>query len=166
MGTANIAERFVASTLVARKFLDIARADTPSKPLTPLQLIKLTYIAHGWSFVNLETPLVSEDVYAWKFGPVFPNLYHALKSFGSQPVDEVPVSYQEQKSETDLDPNETALIKAVYDKYSDYSGIQLTRMTHRQNTPWHKTWQISQNGVVIGNDLIRGYYVGLATERE
>lgn len=165
MGTANIAERFVASTLVAREFFDIAGLDVPSKPFTPLQLIKLTYIAHGWSFVNLKTPLVSEDVYAWKYGPVFPRLYHTIKVFGSQPVDHVPQSRLEKESETKLVQNEKDLIKAVYDNYSDFSGVELTRMTHRHGTPWHKTWMISQNGVVIGNDLIRDYYVGIAQER-
>lgn len=165
MGTANIAERLVASTLVAREFFEIARSDVPSKPFTPLQLIKLTYIAHGWSFVNLETPLVSEDVHAWKYGPVFPRLYHAIKAFGSQPVDGVPKSRLETESKTELVQSEKDLIKAVYDNYCDFSGIELTRMTHRHGTPWHKTWMISQNGVVIGNDLIRDYYVGLAHER-
>lgn len=165
METAKIAERFVASTLVARHFLNIAKTDVTPKPLTPLQLIKLTYIAHGWSFVNLTTPLVSEDVHAWKYGPVFPDLYHEIKSFGSQPVDNVPQSDREKASGAELVSEEAALVRAVYDSYSNFSGIDLTRMTHMHGTPWHQTWQISQNGVVIGNDLIRDYYVGLAIER-
>ena len=164
--TIKIEEKFVASTCVARQFLDIAQADAPPKPLTLLQLIKLTYIAHGWSFVNLPKPLVSEDAYAWRYGPVFPDLYIALRQFGSRPVTEVPKSSRELKSGVELEQLEVDLIKEVYDEYSNFSGVELMRMTHREETPWHKTWQISQNGVVIGNDLIREYYVNLARSIE
>ena len=164
MATFKVEEKFVASTLVARQFLDIAQADTPPKPLTLLQLIKLTYVAHGWSFVNLPKPLVSEDVHAWKYGPVFPDLYFALRKFGSGLVTEVPESAREKESGIELEKQEVDLIKEVYKEYSDFSGAELIQMTHREGTPWHKTWQVSQSGVVIGNDLIREYYVNLARQ--
>ena len=166
METVKVEEKFVASTLVARQFLDIAQADTPPKPLTLLQLIKLTYVAHGWSFVNLPKPLVSEDVHAWKYGPVFPDLYFALRPFGSKPVTEVPESVREKESGIKLEKREVDLIEEVYKEYSDFSGTELTRMTHQEGTPWHKTWQVSQSGVVIGNDLVREYYVDLAMRDE
>ena len=164
MATFKVEEKFVASTLVARQFLDIAQADAPPKPLTLLQLIKLTYTAHGWSFVNLPKPLVSEDVHAWKYGPVFPDLYIALRQFGSRPVSEVPKSSRELESGTELEELEVDLVSEVYKEYSDFSGAELIQMTHREGTPWHKTWQVSQSGVVIGNDLIREYYVNLARQ--
>ena len=163
MATFKVEEKFVASTLVARQFLDIARADAPPKPLTLLQLIKLTYIAHGWSFVNLPKPLVSEDVHAWKYGPVYPDLHFALRPFGSRPVTEVPKSARERKSGLELEELEVDLIKEVYNEYSGFSGTELVQMTNREGTPWHKTWRVSQSGIVIGNDLIREYYVNMAT---
>lgn len=162
METVKVEEKFVASTLVARQFLDIGQSDTPRKPLTLLQLIKLTYIAHGWSFVNLPKPLVSEDVYAWKYGPVFPDLYFALRKFGGEPVPEVPKSSRELESGIELEGLEVDLVKEVYNEYSDLNGMELTSLTHREGTPWHKAWQVSQSGIVIGNDLIREYYVNLA----
>ena len=42
--------------------------------------------------------------------------------------------------------------------------MELIQITNREGTPWHKTWQVSQSGVVIGNDLIREYYVNLARQ--
>ena len=162
MATVKIEEKFVASTLVARQFLDVAQADAPPKPLTLLQLIKLTYVAHGWSFVNLPKPLVSEDVHAWIYGPVFPDLYFALRKFGSNPVSEVPKSSRELESGTELEKREADLIEEVYKEYSGFSGVELLQMTNREGTPWHRTWRISQAGVVVGNDLIREYYVEMA----
>ena len=163
MATVKIEEKFVASTLVARQFLDIAQADTPPKPLTLLQLIKLTYVAHGWSFVNLPKPLVSEDVHAWKHGPVYPDLYIALRQFGSEAALEVPKSSRELRSGIALEKLEVDLITEVYNEYSGFSGMELLQITNREGTPWHRTWQISQAGVVVGNDLIREYYVEMAS---
>ena len=74
MAALKIRERFVASTLVARELFRNADACTPPKSLSTLQIVELTYLAHGWSFVNFEAPLVSDDVHAWKHGPVYPEL--------------------------------------------------------------------------------------------
>ena len=161
MAAPEIKGRFVASTLVAREFL--RNADRASRPLRILQAIKLTFLAHGWSFVNLETPLVSEDVYAWKHGPVYPELYHATKRFGDDPITWVPESIREQEAKTELKEREKILIEAVYNRYKEFSGVDLMNLTHEDGTPWHATWQVSAGGV-IGNELIRDFYVGKAKE--
>ena len=51
--------------------------------MTPLQVIKTAYIAHGYS---LDVPLVREKAQAWRYGPVFPSLYFALRDHESDPV--------------------------------------------------------------------------------
>jgi uncharacterized phage-associated protein len=38
--------------------------------LTPLQLLKLAYIAHGWSFPIRKQGLIGERIEAWQYGPV------------------------------------------------------------------------------------------------
>ena len=133
MAAVEIKGRFVASTLVAREFL--RNADLASRPLRMLQAIKLTFLAHGWSFVNLETPLVSEDVYAWKYGPVYPELYQAIKSFGNDPITWIPESIREQEAKTELKEREKILIEAVYDRYKEFSGRDLMNLTHEVGTP-------------------------------
>lgn len=50
--------------------------------LTPLQVIKLTYIAHGYSLAINGEPLVDEAVEAWRHGPVVPSVYHRAKRCG------------------------------------------------------------------------------------
>lgn len=51
--------------------------------LTPLQLMKLTYMSHGWALGILGRPLFNDRVEAWKYGPVIPTLYHKTKEYGS-----------------------------------------------------------------------------------
>src|SRR5713226_3390078 len=69
------------SRVVANELIRLASED--GKSLTPLQIIKLTYIAHGWMLGLYQRPLVVDQIEAWKYGPVIPDLYHAMKDYGS-----------------------------------------------------------------------------------
>ena len=159
MASLEIRERFVASTLVARELLRNAESCTPPKPLSTLQIVELTYLAHGWSFVNLEVPLVSDDVYAWQHGPVYPELYEMIRPFRNSPVTKVPASRRERRADIELAEREKSFVKAVYRRYQEFSGFDLMKLTGEAGTPWYATWQFSQDGVIIGNDLIRDYYI-------
>ena len=166
---ATVSDRFVASTLVARRLHQLwdsqDKADAGVSPATPFKLIKLTYIAHGWSFPNFGgRGLVSEPVEAWQFGPVYPDLYSAVGSYGASPVASVPKNVHEmQNSHVELDGSEVALIDAVYREYKNYDEMQLSLMTHREGTPWHKTWNDGIGSFnVIGDDLIRDYYLSMS----
>src|SRR6476619_3832573 len=54
--------------------------------LTQMQLQKLTYIAHGWNLALNERRLVSDELEAWDYGPVYPMLYDHAKYFGKSPI--------------------------------------------------------------------------------
>ena len=158
-------DRFVASTLVARaihhawKTKDAENKDV--RPPTAFKLIKLTYMAHGWSFVNFDrVGLVSEPVEAWKFGPVYPDLYNALKSYGPNPVETVPANVHEDRHKhVELNDNEHVLIDAVYEHYKGFSETELSVMTHMEGTPWHGVWNNGRGRFnVIDDDLIRSYH--------
>src|SRR5204863_6873805 len=69
---------------IANYFIDLAIAE--GKQVTPLQLIKLVYIAHGWHLGLTGQPLINEPPEAWQYGPVIPSLYHALKIHGNDAV--------------------------------------------------------------------------------
>jgi uncharacterized phage-associated protein len=127
--------------------------------LTPLQLLKLVYISHGWSFPINNGPLIGDRIEAWQYGPVVPALYHTLKSFRSAPVTnpipdgDVPLSQAEVK-----------LVDAVYSTYGHYSGGQLSAMTHRPGTPWATAWEHGRNSEIT-NEMIADHYRKLAVER-
>jgi uncharacterized phage-associated protein len=144
---------------VANEFLGLARDDKPPRPLTPLQLIKLVYIAHGFSLVYLDQPLLNEPPQAWQYGPVVPSLYHAVKQYGSSPITD-PIFGDTDPQELSLPARE--LIAAVYRAYGHLSGIQLSNMTHQQNTPWSTTWNRVGKNAIIPNDIIQSHYRELA----
>lgn len=69
---------------VADAILKIAKSKGVS--LTPMQLMKLVYIAHGWSLGLRGIDLFRNRIEAWQYGPVMPDLYHATKQFGRNPI--------------------------------------------------------------------------------
>ena len=62
---------------IANYILD--KADKSGPSITPMQITKLVYLAHGWFLGFHKQPLIIEDVQAWRFGPVIPPVYHAFK---------------------------------------------------------------------------------------
>lgn len=144
---------------VANEFLRLANAETPPRGLTPLQLLKLVYIAHGWSMVHLQQPLLSEQAQAWQYGPVVPSLYHAIKQFGANPVG-YPIEGDTDPQE--LSPEALGLIAAVYKAYGHLSGVQLSNMTHQADTPWSQAWTQTGRNALISNTAIKEHYQRLA----
>jgi len=62
------------------------KAAESNQTLTPMKVIKLVYLAHAWNLGLFGNPLFEEKAQAWKYGPVIPSLYHALKFFGNEDV--------------------------------------------------------------------------------
>src|SRR5687768_4006741 len=72
---------------VANEFL--RQAKERGTKLTNMELQKLVYIAHGYSLAILDRPLIKQYVEAWRYGPVIPDLYHALRQYRSGDVTEL-----------------------------------------------------------------------------
>lgn len=145
------------SRVVANRLLE--RADAIGDALTPMQLLKLVYLSHGWMLGLYGRPLIRDDVQAWQYGPVIPRLYNAIRQFRSQPVcGPLPASNEA------LDRQELSIIDQIYDIYGQLSGPELSRMTHAVNTPWQVTYKPNEFGLVISNDVIEDHYRRRAAE--
>lgn len=137
---------------VAEQFLKLANEQ--ARVLTPMQLIKLVYLAHAWMLAFYQRPLIREGVEAWKYGPVIPELYEAIKQFRSNPVTHVACD-QQKFDEKSLD-----IIQQVYAQYGHFNGIELSTITHEKDSPWDIAWK--NEHPLISNDLITHYYQKLA----
>lgn len=143
---------------VANAFLTLAKER--GETLTPMQLLKLVYIAHGWKLGLYHTPLIAEEVQAWQYGPVIPKLYSRIRQFRSNPVTEI----AHPDADEALDFMETDLVRQVYEIYGHLSGPALSRLTHAENTPWALTYKPGAFGIVIPNDIIEDHYSQLAAQ--
>lgn len=129
--------------------------------MTPMKLLKLVYIAHGWSLGINNQPLFVEKVEAWKYGPVIRDLYHHIKQYGNQPISKpLNVPVEEDIAQADKD-----LINRVWDVYGELDGLQLSSITHRDGSPWSKTWDArGLHGLTIEPDDIRAHYRDLVQQ--
>ena len=147
------------SRTVANHFLTLAQQDGGS--LTPMQLLKLVYMAHGWMLGLKGRPLIKDGVEAWQYGPVIPRLYNAVRGFKSRQVEG-----QLRADGAALDAEEIDIVDQVYRIYGHRSGPALSRLTHQPNSPWAKVYTPGAFGVEIPNDLIEDHYAILAKRSE
>ena len=139
--------------------------------LTPLQVIKLAYISHGYTLALLDQPLVTEEIEAWRYGPVIPSLYTFLKPYGGSPVTRLlycgTVAGTDSVTERKeffrrVFPNEVcSILDKVLKVYGQFTGIELLRMTHKKGSPWSRYYKKGKRGIVIPNSAIKKHYKGL-----
>ena len=145
--------------IVANSFLKLSFQS--GRLVTPLKLIKLVYMAYGWWLAVMRERLFDEPIEAWEYGPVVPSLYHEFKRYGRSPILEMSnqVLFSDDVCEDasskdredglcihcpvpELDAEKATSLKRaihwVWEKYSPYTAVDLSRMTHEKNTPWRK----------------------------
>jgi uncharacterized phage-associated protein len=157
---------------IANHFLDVAAAE--GKSLDHLQVQKLTYFAHGWHLAVTGEPLIFQNVQAWPYGPVVPEVYEEFKSFGRNPIDGRALTFDGRLKvvpfRTDLLPISDHVLSRVWQSYKGHSGLEMSAIAHEEGTPWYqmvghlKPKEIRD--VVIPNVLIRQHYLKLGKERQ
>ncbi len=130
-----------------------------SKPADPLKIIKMTYLSHGWMLGLYNQALSAQPVEAWRYGPVIPDTYHGLKKHGNNPINET-IDVPDEE----FDKLEADIIEQVWDIYDRYTGIELSQITHADQSPWHITWSQYGKNAIIPNPLIRDHYARLFDE--
>ena len=133
--------------------------------LSNLQLQKLIYIAHGYLLGITGRPLISDEVQAWRYGPVIHAVYHHFKEHGRN---KIPVDGIEKISfASDFTEHELECIQGVLDLFGSDSAESLISITHQDDTPWDKVWNSGgKHGlfVVIPNDIIKDHYRKVLTD--
>ena len=149
-------ERPLDSRVVANSFITIARDRGDS--LTMMQILKLVYIAHGYSLALLNSPLIRDRVEAWRHGPVIPAIYKALRHYGSAPVTDEIRDENGVALHGEISARQAELIEAVYDAYGALHAFQLSDLTHQQGTPWASVYNPDEMFIAIPNKTIAHYY--------
>ena len=133
---------------VADKFVRLGLSN--GKNFTQMQLLKLVYIAHGWMLATSNHPLILNQVEAWQYGPVIPELYHELKYNGAKPIERPILS-----GPSFFTAHEEQVIEFTFKNYGNFSAFQLSDITHAPNTPWSQTFGRREH---IPDSLIANHY--------
>ncbi|MDP8239600.1 MAG: DUF4065 domain-containing protein [Candidatus Hatepunaea meridiana] len=132
--------------------------------LTPMQVIKLVYFAHGWTLkLTSGKPLINENVEAWRWGPVVRSVYNAYKHHGE---DFIRGANPKKYKSIDRHKN---ILDRVLELYGQKSGLELSALTHKEGTPWHTVFvKQRRNGgsASIPDHLIKEYFDGVLLKKE
>lgn len=136
--------------------------------ITPMRLVKLVYISHGWYLGLTGKALIDENPEAWQYGPVIPTIYHHYKRFGSKPIKKTLIASDVRE---EIPSHIQSLLRKVWETYKEHTALGLSSLTHQPGTPWSMTWEKSAEqrsryggfalGIVskqIPDNLIRDYY--------
>ena len=137
--------------LVANALLGLAYNNEEDDLMSNMKLQKLLYYEQAYFLVKFDAPLFEEEIEAWKYGPVVPQIYSRFSTFHKQGImPDLNISLEFK------DKEEEGLFKHVYGLYSQYSALGLMELTHKE-APWREA--IKQGiGTVITKDSIKNYF--------
>ena len=130
--------------------LDVARyvvnyANENEMIVSNLKLQKILYFIQMQFLINdPERPCFDDDIEAWAFGPVVPEVYREFKRYGSLSIPPVEYYYdtsngiwnlEKKHYHTELSSDDQNVVDEVINKCDNYSASDLVSITHRQ-TPW------------------------------
>ncbi|MFB6349955.1 Panacea domain-containing protein [Moraxella sp. ZJ142] len=143
-----------SASAVANEFIGLGKQNNAH--LTVQQILKLTYIAQGYMLAFFDVPLFDDDIEAWKYGPIIPNLYAAIKHHGGDQI-HVPIRLLKGESHI-ISDDAKRVIDFVYKKYAHLSGIQLSALTNQPSSPWAIFFNDVTWGRKIPTAIIKEYY--------
>lgn len=102
-----------------------------SSYISTMKLQKLVYYSQAYHLVTKQKPLFIDRIEAWVNGPVVPALYDYHKNKIMVNYDEV---FGENKTINIINEDRDS-VNYVISKIGDYSGIELSKLTHSES-PW------------------------------
>jgi len=144
---------------VAQRILDECWA-AGVMAVTPMKLLKLVYIAHGYMLGRHGAPLLNETVLACKHGPLVPSVYQAVRGFRCSPVPRVYTAPVES-----FDQDEEAVIRDVVKVYGKVDAVTLATCIRQPGTPWSVTWGRNRDIDSMSNDMIEHFYRWLLSQQ-
>ncbi len=135
---------------IANALLRLADNAEGSDLLTNLKLQKLLYYEQGYHLAQFGTPLFEEEIEAWQYGPVVPEVYARYSVCGRNSIMPEDESFDFGSDE------ELELFCKVFDTYNKFSAMGLMQLTHEES-PWLDACPPA-HGKIISKESIRKYF--------
>ena len=125
--------------------------------LSPMKLQKILYFLYRECLQNKDigVPIFAERFEAWKYGPVLSSVYYGFKHFGANSIANYysKTKGKAMKVNEAVEPEFISLLNKVWNKYKKYNGIELSSMTHQEDTAWYKAW--CNDGIFLSDEDIK-----------
>lgn len=156
----------VANTFVQRHAFDGS--------IDHLKLQKLSYFAYGWwlALRPYKAPLINSRPQVWKYGPVFQPIYSAFSKYKDTQITamaQVNPGQPPYAIDAQQHTDESNILEWIWSRYGDYSGLQLSDMTHQPDTPWYAKARANNFSIApyteFTDDEIRAYFDRLGRQQ-
>ena len=110
-------------------------------PISNLQLQKILYYIQK-DFLKRDHLAFQDNIEAWQFGPVVPNVYYHYCGYGAMPI----ISSRES---FDINQKDLSDVDCIVEQKRKLRPWELVAETHKENGAWA---QIYRNG--LGNHMV------------
>ena len=125
----------------------INRCFEEGAPVTNLRLQKLLYFVQLESYKVYGKRLFNNDIAAWQFGPVVPDVYYKYSVYAGMPI---LLNYDNFNLCNEI----TSIVDDVIDQKKDIPIWKLVECTHKAGGPWDITIKKFGLRSIINSDLI------------
>ena len=130
-----------------------------------LEMQKILYISHMVYLGQLHEPLLEGNFEAWDYGPVHPELYYHLSSYGAKSIPESAFDDIEDLNKI-AHRKEMAVLKGVARNFPHPSGPTLIGITHQAKGAWRKRYKPETRGIIISNSDVFEEYEKRYTDQQ
>ncbi|MDR3585282.1 MAG: DUF4065 domain-containing protein [Desulfosporosinus sp.] len=139
-------ERLYSALDVAKYVINKCTAE--NRPISNLQLQKILYFVQRKYLVNYGRVLFDDEIQAWQFGPVVPEVYYQYCGFGSMAIT---MNYL-----IDMDADDSSQIGATVEEKRCKNPWDLVEETHSEGKAWASIYRNGLgNHMTIPVELIR-----------
>ena len=135
---------------VARVF-EYLSIRTVGTPIEKTCLNKLLYFAQGHALIELNRELFVDQIDAWQYGPVVPNVFTDFDKIIDQ-------AKSNGISGIKLSSEEMDFIMDVWEQYRPYTATELVSLTHESDTPWSAIYRPKERNSHIPLFLMKEYF--------
>lgn len=118
--------------------------------ISNLKLQKIFYLIQAYFLIQTKKPCFLEEIEAWDFGPVIPEVYRKYKQFGSTDIQTRCRNLEEIQKE--FKKEDRKRIEEVVDRFADFSAADLTTLTQNQ-APWNNAFGSGEKVIRYENIL-------------
>jgi uncharacterized phage-associated protein len=119
--------------------------------ITNLKLQKILYFAQAYYLSKVGKPLFIDNIEAWAYGPVVPNVYIKFRSNKSNAI-------IFEKDNSSISDDDKEILKKVWRTFGGYSASKLVDITHA-HAPWKEANKTTNQ--IISHKAIKEYYSSL-----
>jgi uncharacterized phage-associated protein len=134
---------------ISHKIIDACTDRERGNIISNLKLQKMLYYMHGFHLAFFIKTFFDDDIIAWQYGPVVPEIYRKFSLNGAAAL-----SLPDNTKIVWFDNDTENMFRQVVKEYGQFSAVKLMEMTHEE-TPW-KTTEMNQ---IISKNKLKRYFL-------